>query len=81
MAFIAGNKFVPTLRIAKKLLGDKEDLMHKAAGCALREVWKRNPKLCEKFLLTNYQQLPSTTIRYAIERMEERKRKKFLKNN
>ncbi len=78
MAFIRVKKFGSTLRIAKKLLSDKEDLTHKAVGWALREVWKKDAKLCERFLLTNYSRLPRTTLRYAIERMEEGKRRQFL---
>lgn len=83
MAMIKEGDFKPTLRIAQKLLGDREDLMHKAVGWTLREVWKKDSKICEEFLLTNYTLLPRTTLRYAIERMPEPKRKKFLnlKNN
>ncbi len=80
MACIGNGKYDVTLRIAKKLLHDKEDLTHKAVGWTLREVWKRNPKLCEQFLLTHYTQLPRTTLRYAIERMDEVKRKQFLRH-
>lgn len=79
MASIKYGVYGPTLRIAKKLLADKEDIMHKAVGWALREVWKRDAKTCEEFLIKNYKNLPRTTLRYAIERMEERKRKGFLK--
>ncbi len=80
MTCIDNGKFDVTLRIAKKLLHDKEDLTHKAVGWTLREVWKRNSKLCEQFLLTHYTQLPRTTLRYAIERMDEVKRKQFLRH-
>jgi len=76
---IREGKFDMTMRIAKKLLGDEEDLMHKAVGWMLREVWKKNPVLVESFLIGNYDNLPRTTLRYSIERMEEFKRKKFLK--
>ncbi len=78
MAMIRKGEYDSTLRIAKKLLGDKEDLMHKAVGWALREVWKKDPARCEEFLLAHYPRLPRTTLRYAIERMEEGKRKGFL---
>jgi 3-methyladenine DNA glycosylase AlkD len=79
MAFIGEGKFDTTLRIAKRLIGDKEDLTHKAVGWTLREVWKKDARLCEKYLLENYASLPRTTLRYAIEKMEEGKRQKFLK--
>ncbi|NCN28182.1 DNA alkylation repair protein [bacterium] len=78
MAMIRVGQYDATLRIAKKLLSNKEDLMHKAAGWALREVWKKDSALCEEFLLAHYSRLPRTTLRYAIERMEEGTRKKFL---
>ncbi len=78
MVFIREGNYDTSLRIAEKILDDTEDLTHKAVGWTLREVWKRNPDLCEQFLLTHYSRLPRTTLRYAIERMEERKRKKFL---
>lgn len=79
MAFIREKQYAATLRIAQKLLGDTEDLTHKAVGWALREVWKKDAKLCEQFLLTHYTALPRTTLRYAIERMAESKRQEFLK--
>ncbi|MDP4011889.1 MAG: DNA alkylation repair protein [Candidatus Roizmanbacteria bacterium] len=78
LAFIKESHYDVTLRITKKLLSDKEDLMHKAVGWMLREVWKKDSVLCEEFLLAHYSRLPRTTLRYAIERMEEGKRKKFL---
>jgi 3-methyladenine DNA glycosylase AlkD len=78
MAFIQTGTYAASERIAKKLLDDKEDLMHKAVGWMLREVWKRDPQRCERFLLIHYSKLPRTTLRYAIERMNEEKRKRFL---
>ncbi len=78
MGAIDQGEYRATLRIAEKLLGDHEDLIHKAVGWALREVWKRDKKVCEQFLLEHYSHLPRTTLRYAIERMEEKKRKRFL---
>lgn len=79
MYFISQNNITETLRIAKVLLSDKEDLIHKAVGWTLREAWKKQPQEVEKFLQNNYAQLPRTTLRYTIERMEESKRKMFLR--
>jgi len=77
---IRGDKLDTTLKLSKKLLGDKEDLMHKAVGWMLREAWKKDEKSVEEFLIKNYDKLPRTTLRYAIEKMKEPKRKRFLKN-
>ncbi len=78
-AFIRNDEFTWTMKNAKVLLVDSEDLTHKAVGWMLREVWKRNHKIVENFLINNYAQVPRTTLRYAIEKMEEKKRKQFLK--
>ncbi|NCS99743.1 DNA alkylation repair protein [Candidatus Parcubacteria bacterium] len=77
-AFIRDNQFDLTMKIAKTLLLDSHDLTHKAVGWMLREVWKRDHRLVEKFLIDNYNKVPRTTLRYAIERMVEFKRKQFL---
>ncbi|MCD4811714.1 DNA alkylation repair protein [bacterium] len=78
-AFIRNNEFKDTLKISKILLSHEHDLMHKAVGWMLREVWKRDSVVVENFLVDNYKDIPRTTLRYAIERMEEGKRKRFLK--
>ncbi len=77
-AFIRKSDIYPTIALAKKLLDNKEDLIHKAIGWMLRESWKREPEIIEDFLLENYNQLPRTTLRYSIEKMEESRRKNFL---
>lgn len=77
--FIKHDEFAPTLKIAKLLLGDKHDLIHKAIGWMLREVYKKDVNICKNFLRENYTQLPRTTLRYAIERMPESERLRYLK--
>ena len=77
-AFIRKGDIDIILRLSKKLLDDKEDLMHKAVGWMLREAWKRDAQRVEDFLRVHYHTLPRTTLRYAIERMREDKRKQFL---
>lgn len=77
---IRANQFDQTMKSAKVLLSDDHDLTHKAVGWMLREVWKRDHNIVEKFLKDNYNKIPRTTLRYAIERMPEPKRLQFLKN-
>ena len=80
LALIREGNFSWTMKNAKILLRDSHDLIHKAVGWMLREVWKRDSKLVEDFLIKNYTQVSRITLRYAIERMGKKKRKKFLYN-
>ncbi len=77
-AFIKNKDFSNSLKIAKILLGDKEDLMHKAVGWMLREIGKRDVKVLEKFLDENIHQMPRTMLRYAIEKFPEKQRRSYL---
>ncbi len=77
--FIKQGDFRETLEISKILSKDKEDLIHKACGWMLREVGKKDKKVLSEFLEENLKILPRTTLRYAIEKMNEKERKSFLK--
>ena len=68
-----------TLRLARLLLNDKEDLIHKAVGWMLREVGQRVGRDIEDaFLKRVYRDMPRTMLRYAIERFPEPARKRYL---
>ena len=77
-AFIRAGKYEPTMIIAKILLNDSHELIHKATGWMLREVGNRNPILLRNFLEQNYQDMPRTALRYAIEKLPARERKVWL---
>ncbi len=77
--FIRQGDFADTLRIAEKLLNDREDLIHKAVGWMLREVGKRDVVILEEFLGEHCRVMPRTMLRYAIERFPEEKRRGYLK--
>ena len=77
--FIRQNDFSDTLELSQRLLADKEDLIHKAAGWMLREVGKRDTDAARTFLAEHYQRMPRTMLRYAIERFPEAERQAYLK--
>jgi 3-methyladenine DNA glycosylase AlkD len=77
--FIKRHEFTWTLRIARMLLSDTEDLIHKAVGWMLREVGKRHLAAEEQFLKKYYRKMPRTMLRYAIERFPESIRRRYLR--
>ena len=77
--FIKNNEFSDTLNIAKILLHDQEDLIHKAVGWMLREIGNRDKKIEEIFLLKYYNEMPRTMLRYAIEKFPKEERIEYLK--
>lgn len=64
------GRFEPTLHLARLLLHDPEDLIHKATGWMLREV-KRDRVREEEFLREHYRTMPRTMLRYALEHFPE----------
>jgi 3-methyladenine DNA glycosylase AlkD len=68
----------PALELCEALLEDDEDLMHKATGWMLREVGKRDETLLLSFLDEHVSEMPRTMLRYAIEKLPENTRQKYL---
>ena len=78
MALIRSGEIEDALRIAEKLLGDREDLMHKAVGWMLREVGRVSRPALLEFLEAHYARVPRTALRYSIEHLPEAHRKRVL---
>jgi 3-methyladenine DNA glycosylase AlkD len=64
--------------IARHLHGDREDLIQKAVGWALREAGKTDSNRLERYLRANGTAIPRTTVRYAIERFAPARRRALL---
>jgi len=77
--FIRNKSYVEILQLAKLLLNDKHDLIHKAAGWMLREMGKRGgEKELHAFLQANAAKMPRTMLRYAIERLGKEERRRYM---
>ncbi|MDP3836804.1 MAG: DNA alkylation repair protein [bacterium] len=79
MALIKNGEYTEIIELAKMLLNDKEDLMHKAVGWMLREMGKKDEAVLRQFLDDYATRLPRTALRYAIERLPEKDRLRYLK--
>ncbi len=78
-AFIKQGRYEDTLHIAKLLMHDQHDLIHKAVGWMLREVGKRcSSTVLESFLEVHASTMPRTMLRYAIEKLSPAKKKYFM---
>ncbi len=77
--FINKKDFYDILKLSKVLIAHSHDLIHKAIGWMLREAWKKGgDKQVEEYLEQNITEIPRTTLRYAIEKMDEEHRKYFM---
>ena len=77
-ALIRAGDLEPTIIIAQSLLKDDQDLIHKAVGWMLRELGKKDVMMLRRFLSEHAHEMPRTMLRYSIEKLPERERKKWL---
>ncbi len=77
-AFIKKGELNDTLKIAEMLINDKHELINKAVGSWIREAGKKDKKALIAFLNTHAATMPRVTLRYALEKLEEDKRKYYL---
>jgi len=77
-AFIRLGDLSDAVALAKLMLQDEHDLIHKASGWMLREVGKKDINLLYSFLDEYVQEMPRTMLRYSIEKIPDPKRKHYL---
>lgn len=78
LQFIRSGEPRVACAIARLLLGDRHDLIHKATGWMLREVGKRDVAMLRAFLDRHAKEMPRTALRYAIERFTAAERKRYM---
>jgi 3-methyladenine DNA glycosylase AlkD len=78
MAFIRRGEVEDTLRIAEILLGDDQDLIHKATGWALRAASDVDRGRVRALLDDHATTMPRTALRYALEHFDEQERARYM---
>jgi len=82
MAFYRKGVLGNGLEMIDARLDDPEDLMHKACGWMLRDIYSKVDKhVVESYLIDNYARMSRTTLRYAIEHMPEPEHQRYLKGD
>jgi 3-methyladenine DNA glycosylase AlkD len=77
--FIRQQDLDDTFAISALLLKDKEDLVHKGAGWMLRFAGDKDRKKLYLFLDKYAAVMPRTMLRYAIEKLDAKKRAHYMK--
>lgn len=77
--FIGKGDVDDAFKLAEIMLYDKEDLIHKANGWALRFAGDTDRKRLLKFLDKYAATMPRVTLRYATEKFEKKQREYYLK--
>jgi len=79
--FIKNRHYELTQKLVLNNLRHPHDLMHKANGWMLREIGKKDKSVMLDFLNKHYKEMPRTSLRYAIERLDEDLRQDYLKGS
>jgi 3-methyladenine DNA glycosylase AlkD len=74
------DDFNPLFEFIEPLMRDPEREVHQGAGWFLREAWKLNRDVTEKFLMKHRNTAPRLIIQYATEKMTKDERLKFRRD-
>ena len=77
--FIRQGDVDDTFKIARLLVKDRHDLIHKAVGGWIREAGKKDQAQLLAFLDEHAATMPRTMLRYAIEHLNGKQREHYLK--
>ncbi len=76
--FIGKGDVEDAFKLAEVLLYDKEDLIHKANGWALRFAGDKDRKRLTQFLDKHAATMPRVTLRYALEHFDKKLRDHYM---
>jgi 3-methyladenine DNA glycosylase AlkD len=76
--FIRQGETAETFTIAEALVDDDHDLIQKAVGGWVREAGKRDPDGLRDFLDRFAATMPRTTLRYAVEHLDNPERDHYM---
>ena len=76
--FIGKGDVEDAFKLAETLLHDKEDLIHKANGWALRFAGDKDRVQLLRFLDKHAASMPRVTLRYATEHFDKKERDRYL---
>jgi 3-methyladenine DNA glycosylase AlkD len=62
------------------LMSDPEREVHQGVGWLLREIWKKDPKLIERFLAKHKETAPRLIFQYATEKMTPDQKARFKRS-
>ena len=76
--FIGKGDVEDAFKLAEIMLHDKEDLIHKANGWALRFAGDKDRKQLVKFLDKHAATMPRVTLRYTLEHFDKKLREHYM---
>jgi 3-methyladenine DNA glycosylase AlkD len=76
--FIGKGDVEDAFKLAEIILHDKEDLIHKANGWALRFAGDKDRKQLVKFLDKHAATMPRVTLRYTLEHFDKKLRDHYM---